>query len=222
MKAVRFHAAQDIRIDSIPVVDVKPGWVRIKPAFCGICGSDLHEYEDGPHIVPQNGVPHCITNEIPPVTMGHEFSGVIESIGPDVTGFAVGDKVCVQPIIYDGDCRSCKRGLPNSCDSFGFIGLSGWGGGMSELTCAPVKYVKKLPQDMPLELGALVEPLAVGWHAVSTSPYKDGDRVLVLGGGPIGLAVVLALIAKGCKTIIVAEVSYLIDHRLSCEENPYK
>jgi len=72
---------------------------------------------------------------------------------------------------------------------------------------APLSMVKKLPENVSLELGALIEPLAVGWHAVKISPYKDGDSVLVLGGGPIGLSVVQALIGKGCKNIIVSEVS---------------
>lgn len=146
-----------------------------------------------------------LTGETLPAVLGHEFSGVIDQIGEGVKDLKVGDKVCVQPTIHDGSCRSCKRGLTNSCDSFGFIGLSGWGGGMSEYTCVPSHYIKKLPDDMPLDIGALVEPLAVAWHAVSNSPLKDGDDVLVLGSGPIGLAVVLALKSKGCKNIIVAE-----------------
>lgn len=80
---------------------------------------------------------------------------------------------------------------------------------MSEYTTCPAEYIKKLPDDMPLEIGALVEPLAVAWHAVSTSPFKDGDSVLVLGGGPIGLSVILSLLAKGCKNVICAEASIL-------------
>ncbi|KAF7193678.1 putative diacetyl reductase [(R)-acetoin forming] 2 [Pseudocercospora fuligena] len=207
MNAVRFHAAKDIRVDQVEIPVVKPGWVRLKPAFSGICGSDLHEYLDGPHIIPPQGQPHVMTGESPPVILGHEFSGVIDQIGDDVVGLKVGDKVAVQPTIYDGGCRACRRGLTNCCDAFGFIGLSGWGGGMSEFTTAPAEYCKKLPDDMPLEIGALVEPLAVGWHAVATSPYEPGDSVLVLGGGPIGLSVVLALRAQGCQNIIVSEVS---------------
>jgi threonine dehydrogenase-like Zn-dependent dehydrogenase len=179
----------------------------LKPAFVGICGSDLHEYEDGPHIIPPHGEKHSMTGEGPPLILGHEFSAVVDEVGDGVKDFKPGDKVAVQPTIYDNSCRACSRGLTNSCDSFGFIGLSGWGGGMSEYTTAPAEYLKKLPDDMDLKIGALVEPLAVGWHAVSTSPYKDGDSVLVLGGGPIGLAVILALLAKGCKTVICAEVS---------------
>ena len=207
MKAVRFHAAKDIRVDEIPIPESKPGWVRVKPFFCGICGTDLHEYLDGPHIITTQEKPHAITGEGAPLTLGHEFSGIVDQVGEGVTGIKPGDKVCVQPNIYDGNCRTCKRGLTNSCDDLGFIGLSGWGGGMSEYTCAPADYIKKLPDDMPLEIGALIEPLAVAWHAVASSPYKEGDDVLVLGGGPIGLSVILTLLAKGCKNIIVAEVS---------------
>lgn len=206
MKALRFHAARDLRVDDIDVPELKPGWVRLKPAFCGICGSDLHEYEDGPHIIPKAGHPYSLTGEAAPVTMGHEFSGVVEEVGEGVTNVKPGDNVCVQPTIYDADCRNCDIGLTNCCDQFGFIGLSGWGGGMSEVTTAPAEYVKKLPDNVPLDIGALVEPLAVGWHAVDTSPFKADDSVLILGGGPIGLAVVFALIGKGCKNIMVAEV----------------
>lgn len=147
-----------------------------------------------------------MTGETLPLTIGHEFSGVIDQVGEGVSGLAPGDKVCVVPIIYDGDCRACVRGLPNSCDTWGFIGLSGWGGGMSEYTTAPANYCKKLPDDIPLDVGALIEPLSVGWHAVTNSPFKKGDDVLVLGGGPIGLTVIQALLAKGCENIMVAEV----------------
>lgn len=206
MRALRFHAAKDLRVDELEIPSVKPGFVRIKPAFCGICGSDLHEYEDGPHIIPQKGSPYILTGETLPLTMGHEFSGVVDKVGEGVTHVKPGDKVCVQPTIYDGDCRSCTLGLNNCCDKFGFIGLSGWGGGMAEYTSCPAAAVKKLADNVPLNIGALVEPLAVGWHAVKTSPFKPGDSVLVLGGGPIGLAVVLALQAQGCDNIIVSEV----------------
>lgn len=207
MRAVRFHAAKDLRVDDVPVPDIRPGFVRVKPAFCGICGSDLHEYEDGPHIIPPEGSPHSLTGEACPITMGHEFSGVVDEVGEGVTNVKKGDNVCVQPIIYDGDCRSCTLGLPNCCDKFGFIGLSGWGGGMSDYASIPATAVHLLPDNVPLDIGALVEPLAVGWHAVSNSPFKETDNVLVLGGGPIGLAVVLALKGKGCKNIMVSEVT---------------
>lgn len=137
--------------------------------------------------------------------------------------FKKGDRICVQPIIYDGTCGACTAGFINCCYSNGFVGLSGWGGGLSEHVILPKSCCYKLPDNVSLEVGgkevslqlvslsdwplALIEPLAVGWHAVDVSPFKEGDSVLILGGGPIGLSVIQALKAKGCKNVIVSEVS---------------
>ncbi|KAI9707884.1 MAG: hypothetical protein M1820_004490 [Bogoriella megaspora] len=205
MKAVRFHGQEDLRVEDIPVPECKPGLVKIKPAWVGICGSDLHEYLGGPNICPTS--PHPLTGESVPLTFGHEFSGVVEEVGEGVTGVKVGDHVAVQPIIYDGTCGACKDGFINCCYKGGFIGLSGWGGGLTEHVVAPEASVKKLPDNVPLDIGALVEPLSVGWHAVKISPYKPNDSVLILGGGPIGLAVIQALRAKSPRLVIVSEVS---------------
>ncbi|KAI9150130.1 putative diacetyl reductase [(R)-acetoin forming] [Paramyrothecium foliicola] len=207
MKALRFHGQRDIRLDTIPAPKLAPGKVMITPKFCGICGTDLHEYMGGANLIPKPGKPHPITSETYPLTMGHEFSGIVEGVGEGVTHVKKGDRVCVQPILFDGDCRSCKRGLVNCCDRNGFIGLSGWGGGLSESAVVPEYSVKKLPDNVPLEIGALVEPLSVGWHSVDMSPFQEGDSALVLGGGPIGLAVVQVLHGRGCNNIIVSEVS---------------
>ncbi len=207
MNAVRFHGQRDIRLDRVPVPTLRPGQVKIAPKFCGICGSDLHEYLGGANLIPQPGHPHPITGETLPLTLGHEFSGIVEEVGEDVKGVKPGDRVCVQPTIYDGDCRSCQRGLVNCCDRNGFVGLSGWGGGLSEHMVVPESCVKPLPDNISLEVGALIEPLAVGWHAVDISPFQKGNSALVLGGGPIGLAVVQALVGRGCTNIIVSEVS---------------
>ena len=207
MNAVRFHGKQDIRLERIPVPEISAGKVKIAPKFCGICGSDLHEYLGGNNLIPAPGHPHPITNEVSPLTLGHEFSGIVEEVGEGVNGVKPGDRVCVQPTIYDGSCRACKRGLVNCCDKNGFVGLSGWHGGLCDHMVVPESCVKKLPDNVSLEVGALIEPLAVGWHAVDVSPWKEGDSALVLGGGPIGLSVVQALIGRGCKNIIVSEVS---------------
>ena len=207
MQAVRYHGQRDIRIEHIPIPTLKPGQVKIAPKFCGICGTDVHEYLGGNNLIPAPGHPHAITGETCPLTLGHEFSGIVEDVGEGVTRLRRGDRVCVQPIIYDNDCHSCKRGLVNCCDRNGFVGLSGWGGGLCESTVVPESCVKLLPDNVSLEVGALIEPLAVGWHAINISPYKLGDSCLVVGGGPIGLAVVQALIGRGCTNIIVSEVS---------------
>lgn len=111
----------------------------MKVAYCGICGSgtvvcfhtalpelivvDLNEFLDGPSIIPTT--PHPITKEKIPITLGHEFSGVIEEVGGDVTDIQVGQRVAIQPIIYDGTCGACRDGLINCCDNNGFVGISG-------------------------------------------------------------------------------------------------
>lgn len=128
-------------------------------------------------------------------------------VGAGVTGIAVGQRAAIQPIIYDRTCAACHRGLHNICYNGGFVGLSGWGGGLSDAVTVPADYVLPLPDHVPLDIGALVEPLSVGWHAVAQSPLTPSSHVLILGGGPIGIAVILALRARGCSSIIVSEPS---------------
>ncbi|KAL8704506.1 MAG: hypothetical protein Q9225_008084, partial [Loekoesia sp. 1 TL-2023] len=159
----------------------------------------------GANIIPTT--PHPITKEKIPLTLGHEFSGVIEEVGDDVKDIQIGQRVSVQPIIYDGTCGACKDGLINCCDNNGFVGLSGWGGGLSEHVVVPRTAVYEIPEPVSMKVGALIEPLAVAWHSVNISPLKKGDKVLVLGGGPIGLAVIQCLKAKGVETIIASEVA---------------
>lgn len=184
------------------------------PAFVGICGTDLHEYLGGPNFCPEK--PHAITGETIPVTLGHEFSGIITEIGPGIDAasldgrrFEVGQPVAVQPTIFCGHCAACATGAANVCHDGGFVGLSGGGGGLSEAVCVSASHVFPLPENLSLEEGALVEPLSVAWHAISAAPEIVGPDsvVLILGGGPIGLAAVLCLRAKGVKTIVVSEIA---------------
>ena len=122
-------------------------------------------------------------------------------------GIKVGDKVAVQPTICCYECPPCKEGALNCCDKAGFVGLSGWGGGLSDAVCIDGYFVHKLPEGCELDVGALVEPLSVGWHAVDVSGIKEGDAVLVLGAGPIGLSVIQCAKARGAGKIVVAEVA---------------
>lgn len=151
MKALRFHGQKDIRLDEVEIVQCGKGQVKVKPAFVGICGSDLHEYLGGASIIPTT--PHPITNEKVPLTLGHEFSGTIEEVGEDVHDIKVGCRVVVQPIIYDGTCNACKEGYINCCDNNGFVGLSGWGGGLSEHVVVPRKAVYEIPDSISMEVG---------------------------------------------------------------------
>ncbi|KAI9930359.1 hypothetical protein ASPWEDRAFT_26889 [Aspergillus wentii DTO 134E9] len=207
MRAVRFHGRGDIRVDQIEEPVCGNGQVKIKPAFAGICGSDLHEYLIGPTTIPVT--PHPITGAMLPVTLGHEFSGVVEDIGASVTRVKVGDRVVVKPNLYDETCPSCRVGRMNSCRNLGFIGYSSNAGGMSDFVVVQERNTIPLPDSFPLDIGALVEPLTVAWHAVKRTPIQNitTTTALITGGGPIGLAIVQVLKSQGIPTIIVSEVS---------------
>ncbi|KAF5023286.1 hypothetical protein F66182_4667 [Fusarium sp. NRRL 66182] len=206
MRAARYYGKEDIRIEQVPQPSVLPGQIKVAPAFVGICGTDLHEYIGGPNFCPTS--PHAVTRETIPVTLGHEFSGVISEVGPGVTGFEVGQPCAVQPTIFCGNCAACHSHSENVCHTGGFVGLSGGGGGLSEAVSVSATHVFPLPQNVSLEMGALVEPLSVSWHAMSAAPeIKPDSTVAVFGGGPIGLGMILCLKAKGVREIIVSEVA---------------
>jgi threonine dehydrogenase-like Zn-dependent dehydrogenase len=113
--------------------------------------SDLHEYLAGPNLIPT--APHPVTGEAVPVTLGHEFSGIIEEVGPSAKRFRPGDRVVVEPIIYDGTCTSCRAGRPNCCAANGFVGISGYGGGLAEHVVLAERFVTPLPAGISLKVG---------------------------------------------------------------------
>ena len=207
MKAAVYYGREDIRVEDVPEPVVRPGTVKVAVSWCGICGSDLHEFESGPAFAPRPGAPHPLTGETLPIILGHEFAGHVVEIGESVHGFAVGDRVSVEPLLYCGACNECRRGDKHLCRKRGAHGVSGGGGGMSERTVVPAHMLHKLPDGMSDEMGALIEPLAVGFHAVRSSGFVPGDTALVTGAGPIGLAALLALRASGARTLIVSEIS---------------
>ena len=132
MKAARFHGPGDIRIDDIPEPSVGPGQVKVDVEWCGICGTDLHEYLEGPIFIPPKGSPHPLTGQEMPVVMGHEFAGVIAEVGAGVTNVKEGDRVAVEPYDVCGECSACAIGRYNICRKLGFVGLDGQQGGFAE------------------------------------------------------------------------------------------
>lgn len=208
MRALRYHGVKDLRVEhDVPEPECKADQIKVKPAFVGICGTDLHEYST-PTFIPGKENPHPVTGESMPIVIGHEFSGTVLEVGSKVqTDLKAGDKVCVQPTIACFSCGACKDGAINCCDSAGFVGLSGGGGGLSDAVCVGKDFVFKLPDHVDLDVGALVEPLAVAWHAVDAAEIQEGDDAVVLGAGPIGLAVVQCLKAQKANQVIVVEVA---------------
>ncbi|WP_435063679.1 2,3-butanediol dehydrogenase [Halobaculum sp. EA56] len=204
MRAAVYHDRRDIRVEDTDPGTVGPDQVRIDVDACGICGSDLHEYTTGPIFAPGDE-PHPVSGETTPIRMGHEFAGTVSEIGEGVGGLDVGDAVAINPILYCGECRQCREGNYHICDSVGFVGLSGGGGGFAESVVLDAEHAVPLGDDVPLEHGALVEPLSVGLHAVRRSGLRAGDAVAVFGSGPIGLAVIQCARAAGAGTIFVSE-----------------
>ncbi|MGV8882338.1 MAG: 2,3-butanediol dehydrogenase [Rhodoglobus sp.] len=203
MKAARFHGRGDIRIDNISEPQLRAGAVAIDVAWCGICGTDLHEYLEGPIFIPAAGHPHPLTHEELPVTMGHEFSGTISALGDGVSGLSVGENVVVEPYFVCGECAPCKAGHYNLCTTMGFIGLAGGGGGLSEKIVVDQRWVHPIG-NIPLDQAALIEPLAVGHHAFIRSGAQAGDFAFIGGAGPIGLLLAAVLKAEGI-TVIMSE-----------------
>ncbi|CCK71804.1 (R,R)-butanediol dehydrogenase KNAG_0I00120 [Huiozyma naganishii CBS 8797] len=200
----------EIEADDELIVDV---------AFCGICGTDLHEYTDGPIFMPKDGEKNVLSNKSIPQAMGHEFSGYVAKVGPKVTKVKVGDRVVVEATCSCVDlhrwpeskhyktpaCNACKDRCDNCCEYAGFMGLGVVGGAFAERIVTIEHHVVKLPDGFPMDVAALIEPLSVAWHAARVSKFPPGKSALVLGAGPIGLAMILVLKAQGASKIIVSE-----------------
>src|SRR5579884_1907270 len=204
MRALRFHGAHDLRLEDVPEPSA-PGAdeVVVRPANCGICGTDLHEYTACPIVTPVE--PHPLTGAQNPQILGHEFAGEVVAVGGQVTRVREGDRVAIMPLAYCGRCSYCRRGLQHLCATMGCVGLSHAWGGMAELATVAEYQIVRLPDGVSYEQGALIEPAAVAAYGVERADVAPGDRVLVTGAGPIGALAVLCAHAAGASTVYVSE-----------------
>jgi (R,R)-butanediol dehydrogenase / meso-butanediol dehydrogenase / diacetyl reductase len=166
------------------------GELVVKVGRCGICGSDLHMTEDPAYGKGAGDV------------LGHEFAGEVVALGKGTEGLALGDLVCVIPLQSCGHCASCKSGEVAWCDQFGLQG-----GGYAEYAITRPNQCVRLPASASIADGAIIEPLAVALHAVNMSGVKAGDKVLIIGAGPIGLAVAFWARRAGASDVVIKEVS---------------
>jgi L-iditol 2-dehydrogenase len=171
----------------------------IKVIITGICGSEIHAYH-GTHPF-----------RIPPVISGHEMAGVVVKTGNDVQSVSIGDRVTVEPHYGCGVCKFCKVGDYHLCHRKKVLGTQEWTGSFGEYIVVPEHTVIRLPDEVSFEQGALIEPLAVGIHAVRKAKVGLGDRVAVLGAGPIGLGLMLAAKASGATKTFITDT---FDHNL--------
>jgi len=191
MKAAIFDTVgAPLRIGAVPDPAPAPDEVVLRVAACGICGSDLHITEDP--------VPFGIGAGF---VLGHEFAGDIVALGSEVSHLRIGDRVAVVPMRGCGHCEACRRGDPARCPEMVLIG-----GGYAEYATAAARQCHILPDDVPLEDGALAEPLSVALHCIVRSGMKPGDRVAILGAGPIGLLVAFWARRMGASRVVVADI----------------
>lgn len=171
--AIFYETGKPLQIEDVPDPVPDPDEIVFEVARCGICGSDIHQTSGHGVQYPSGTIP------------GHEYAGEVVAVGSAVSGFKVGDRVSAMPLTGCGDCAACKEGMPQFCSQMGANS-----GGFAAYAKARARDTILLPQSLTLEDGALVEPMACGYHAVRMAGISSNSKVLVLGAGPIGLAAV--------------------------------
>jgi L-iditol 2-dehydrogenase len=198
MKALVLTDMMTFDFTEYPEPKVNSDEVRIRIKACGICGSDIH------------GIDGTSGRRIPPIIMGHEASGVVESVGVSVKKMKAGDRVTFDSTIYCGECDYCRKGLTNLCSNRKVIGVScndyHRNGAMAELITVPEYIVYKIPDAVSYEHAAMVEPLSVAVHAVMQVKPDIMDTAVVIGCGIIGQLIIQCLRVVGCYRIIAVDV----------------
>ena len=192
MLAAVFQGPHDVRLTNVADPVPHPGEVLVKVERAGICGSDLNRFLKGSY-------PWA-----PGFIMGHEFCGEIAALGPEVTGWQVGQQVVVEPTLYCGTCFYCQQGYHNRCVDFVRRGITGSGtdGGFAEYVCVPAYQQHVRPPALSTDIAALVEPMAVSVHGWRLAGVEQPDSVVIVGIGNIGLLAILVARAKGARQII--------------------
>ncbi len=198
MKSLLLSGYNHLEIADMPMPSVGPDEVLVRVAACGICGSDVHGYDGS------SG------RRIPPIVMGHEAAGTIESIGADVRNFKAGDHVTFDSTVYCGRCAYCAAGEVNLCDNRQVIGVSCGDyrrhGAFAEFVVVPQRILYHLPANIPFSEAAMLEAVSVALHAVRVSEPKGGESALIIGAGMIGLLTLQAARAAGCKQVFISDV----------------
>ena len=201
LAAILYHRL-DLRLEEREIPTPGLGQVLVKVAAVGICGSDVHWWQDG-----RIGARHLVQ----PVILGHECAGEVVGLGDGVTNLKVGGRVALEPGIPCGSCLYCRTGRYQICLQSRFLGSVNTDGALVEYLTHPAAFTYRLPPNLSYEDGVLVEPLSVGMHAVRRGEVKVGERVLVTGAGPIGLATMMAARASGATQVYLTDIK---PHRL--------
>lgn len=193
MKALFYEGNHTFTIKTTEKQPLQKGEVRLKMAYVGVCGTDVHIYHG-----------KMDARVKPPQIIGHEVSGVIDEVGEGVTDWKVGENVTVRPL-NPGEEMPADNGFRHIGQNLKFIGIDS-AGGMQQYWNVPAFTLHKLPENLSLQLGAMIEPLAVACHDVRLGEVVAGENAIVIGGGPIGLLVALVARQKGAN-VIISEVN---------------
>ncbi|MGH2460806.1 MAG: NAD(P)-dependent alcohol dehydrogenase [Chloroflexota bacterium] len=196
--AVVLRATEDLAIEQRECGEPGPGEVVIAPRVVGICGSDLHLYQEG-------RIGDSILER--PLVLGHEAAGRVVAVGPGVDELAVGERVIVEPGLACGQCHLCQIGRYNLCPRVRFLGIPHTDGLMTGRARVPARWIHRLPDAMTDDEGAMVEPFAVGLQATEEADVRPGQTVVILGAGPIGLMVLQAARVRGAGTIVSIDLA---------------
>ena len=195
MRALVYQGPKTMTLENWETPTPKAGEVRVRTAFVGICGSDVH------------GWLGITGRRTAPMVMGHELSGTISAIGEGVTGPNIGDRVTVLPLFYCGECDYCGEGLDNICPNREFMGAMTCNGALMDEFCVSAKNICKLPENISLEIGALIEPFAVAYRGVCHAAPVEGKTVMICGAGTIGLMALKVCKMLGAKTVAMVDLS---------------
>lgn len=206
MRLARLHEPGTLSVDEVDSRPIRPGTVRIDIEYCGVCGSDVHEYEHGPAPIRREDQNHRIPesewDKHLPMPMGHEIVGTVTEVGEGVDRIVVGDRVTPCLVIPCDDCRYCADGNYHLCERMtGPVATPGF----ADSIVVPASTAVVVPEEVSSRHAAVTEPLSVALHGIRRSGLKPGDTIAVFGAGAIGLGVVGAAVAAGARDVIVSE-----------------